>query len=193
MSRFHLRRIRAFAPLVRSMLGFKAVWLSTVLGAANGAVWLGLAALLAFAALQISLSRTRRCEALVLAAGLALGLVFETAMHRAGWIAYAPGWPAPALAPLWILALWGSFSLMSVDGLAWLRGRRLLATAMGAAGAPCAYLGGISLGAGSDASIGFYVGVGLFYALATPLLVELGGALKGGEVAPGGRKIPGAT
>ena len=190
MNRFGLNRI---AALARSVLGFKVVWLSTVLGAANGAYWLGLAALLVFAVVQIRFSRMRRCEVLVLATGLGLGFVLETAMHLAGWIAYAPGWPHPVLAPLWILALWGSFSLMSVDGLAWLRGRRLLAAVLGAVGAPFAYFGGISLGAGSDASIQFYVAVGLFYAAATPLLVELGGALKSGEAAPGGRKSPGAT
>ncbi len=190
MNRFALKRI---AALARSVLGFKVVWLSTVLGAANGADWLGLGALLAFAAMQTFFSRTRRCELLVLAAGLALGFVLETFVHRAGWIAYAPGWPHPALAPLWILALWGSFSLMSIDGLAWLRGRPALAAVLGAAGAPFAYFGGITLGAGSDASTGFYVAVALFYAVATPLLVELGGALKSGEAAPGGRKNPGAA
>ena len=190
MKRFNLRGI---AALARSVLGFKVVWLSTVLGAANGADWLGLAALLAFAAVQLFFSRTRRCELGVLATGLAMGLVLETIVHRAGWIAYAPGWPQPLTAPAWILALWGSFSLMSIDGLAWLRGRRLLAAVLGAVGAPFAYFGGISLGAGSGASIEFYVSVALFYALATPLLVELAGVLKGGEAAPGGRKSPGAT
>ena len=190
MKRFNLRQA---GVLLRSVLGFKVVWMSTVLGAANGADWLGIAALLIFAAAQIRLSRTRRCEIAVLATGLALGFVLETIVHLAGWIAYAPGWPHPALAPLWILALWGSFSLMSVDGLAWLRGKRLLAAVLGAAGAPFAYFGGISLGAGSNASIAFYLAVALFYAVATPALVELGGLLKGGEAAPGGRKNPGTA
>ena len=176
MKRLDLHSIGALA---RSVLGFKAVWLSTVLGAASGANWLGIAALLAFAAAQIFFSHKRRCELLVLAAGLTMGVAFETFVHKAGWILYAPGWPQPAGPPVWILALWGSFSLMSIDGLAWLRGRRLLAALLGATGAPFAYFGGISLGAGSDAAVAFYVAVGLFYAAATPLLVELSGALKG--------------
>ncbi|MCY3816356.1 MAG: hypothetical protein OXG59_08710, partial [Gammaproteobacteria bacterium] len=71
--------------------------------------------------------------------------------------------------------------------------RRILAAVLGATGAPFAYLSGIVLGAGSDAEVAFYVTVGLFYAAATPLLVELGGALEGGGAAPGGRKNPGAT
>ena len=190
MSRFDLRRA---AALLRSVLGFKLVWLSTVLGAANGADWLAFATLLLFAAVQVFFSARRRCELLVLAAGLTMGAVLETAVYKAGWILYAPGWPQPAGAPAWILALWGSFSLMSVDGLAWLRGRRLLAAVLGAVGAPFAYFGGISLGAGSNAAIEFYVAVGLFYAAATPVLVELGGALKSGEAAPGGRKNPGTA
>ena len=176
MTALQLGRI---AGLLRSVVGFKVVWLSTVLGAANGAYWLGLAALLAFAVVQIAFSRARNCELAVLGTGLALGLFLETIVHKAGWILYAPGWPHPVIAPAWILALWGSFSLMSIDGLAWLRGRRLLAAALGALGAPFAYFGGITLGAGSDATLAFYIAVGVFYAAVTPLLVEMGGALKG--------------
>ncbi len=181
------------ATVARGVLGFKAVWLCTVLGAAGGAVWLGPMALLVFAGVQMTFSRNRRRVLLVLAAGLAMGLVMETVVVTAGWVSYVPGWPYPFLAPAWILALWGAFSLMSIDGLAWLRGKRFLALAMGAAGAPVAYYSGIALGAGSGADVRFYLTVGLFYAAATPLLVELGGALKGGTAAPGGRKIPGAT
>ena len=165
------------ATLVRSVVGFKAVWLCTVLGAAAGDVWLGPLALLAFAGVQTFLSKNRRRELLVLASGLAMGLVMETVVVRAEWVNYAPGWPDSILAPAWILALWGAFSLMSIDGLAWLRGRRVLAALLGATGAPFAYLSGIVLGAGSEAGVAFFVTVGLFYAAATPLLVELGGRL----------------
>ena len=184
---------RRIATLVRSVVGFKAVWLCTVLGAAAGDVWLGPLALLAFAGVQTFLSENRRRELLVLASGLAMGLVMETVVVRAEWVSYAPGWPDSVLAPAWILALWGAFSLMSIDGLAWLRGRRMLAAVLGATGAPFAYFSGIALGAGSEAGVAFYLTVGLFYAAATPLLVDLGGALEGGGAAPGGRKNPGAT
>ena len=184
---------RRIAVLARSVAGFKVVWLSTVLGAAAGNVWLGPLALLAFAAMQMFFSPSRGREVRVLATGLAMGLIMETVVVRAGWISYAPGWPDSVLAPAWILALWGSFSLMSIDGLAWLRGRRALAAVLGATGGPFAYYGGIILGAGSGAELAFYVTVGIFYAAATPLLVELGGSSDGGRAAPGGRKIPGAA
>lgn len=184
---------RRIVTVVRGVVGFKAVWLCTVLGAAAGNIWLGPLALLAFAGMQLLFSNNRRKELLVLASGLAMGLVMETIVVRAGWVSYAPGWPHPFIAPAWILSLWGAFSLMSIDGLAWLRGRRALAAVLGAVGAPFAYYTGIILGAGSGAEVAFYATVGLFYAAATPLLVELGGALKGGGAAPGGRKKPGAT
>lgn len=188
-----LSRWRRLVTLARSVAGFKAVWLCTVLGASAGNVWLGPLALLAFAGVQVFFSAYRRRELLVLASGLAMGLVMETVVVRAQWVSYVPGWPDQILAPAWILALWGAFSLMSIDGLAWLRGRRILAAVLGATGAPFAYFSGIVLGAGSEAEVAFYVTVGLFYAAATPLLVELGGSLKGGGAAPGGRKNPGAT
>ena len=184
---------RSMLALARGVLGFKAVWLCAVLGAAAGYVWLGPLALLVFAGVQVLFSASRRRELLVLASGLAMGLVMETVVVRAGWVSYAPGWPGPLLAPAWILSLWGAFSLMSIDGLAWLRGRRLLAAALGAAGAPLAYFSGITLGAGSGAELAFYLTVGLFYGAATPLLVQLGAAVKSGGAAPGGRKSPGAA
>lgn len=184
---------RRIVTVARGVVGFKAVWLCTVLGAAAGNVWLGPLALLGFAGVQVLFSRSRRRELLVLASGLAMGLVMETVVVRAEWVSYAPGWPDSILAPAWILALWGAFSLMSIDGLAWLRGRRMLAAVLGATGAPIAYFSGIVLGAGSEAEVAFYLTVGLFYAAATPLLVELGGALESGGAAPGGRKSPGAT
>lgn len=186
-------RWRRIATVVRGVVGFKAVWLCTVLGAAAGNAWLGPAALAAFAGMQVLFSENRRRELLVLACGLAMGLIMETIVVRADWVSYAPGWPDPFIAPVWILALWGAFSLMSIDGLAWLRGRRVLAAVLGAVGAPLAYYTGITLGAGSGAGVAFYMTVGLFYAAATPLVVELGGALEGGRAAPGGRKKPGAT
>ena len=83
--------------LREAVLGFKVVWLSTVLGAANGAWWLGLAALLGFAGVQMFFSPSPRRELRVLATGLAMGVVLETVVHKAGWIAYAPGWPHPVL------------------------------------------------------------------------------------------------
>lgn len=184
---------RRIATVARGVVGFKAVWLCTVLGAAAGNIWLGPLALLAFAGVQVLFSNNRRRELLVLASGLAMGLVMETVVVRAEWVSYAPGWPDSILAPAWILALWGAFSLMSIDGLAWLRGRRILAAVLGATGAPLAYFSGIVLGAGSEAEVAFYLIVGLFYAAATPLLVELGGALESGRAAPGGRKNPGAA
>ena len=90
---------RRIAIVARGVVGLKAVWLCTVFGAANEAVWLGPAALVIFAAVQLFFSSYRRREALVLACGLAMGVVLETLQQKAGWIAYAPGWPHPVLAP----------------------------------------------------------------------------------------------
>ncbi len=80
---------------------------------------------------------------------------------------------------------------MSIDGLAWLRAKRLLAALFGAIGAPFAYYSGIVLGAASGAAVAFYVLVGLFYAVATPLLVELGGCFEGRRGRPRREEITG--
>jgi hypothetical protein len=56
----------------------------------------------------------------------------EVLRHAAG----LAGWPAPP----WILALWAVFAMTLHRSLDMLRGRRLIAAALGGIGGPAAYL-----------------------------------------------------
>ena len=125
-----------------NFLGYQLVWLIAVSGAARGLVWPAIAGVAAFAAWQLTSSRTRRSDLKLLAVALVLGVLLDGALSRSGLLRYASPDVAlpPGGAPLWILALWGAFALTINHSLAWLRHRWLAATLLGAAGGPLAYL-----------------------------------------------------
>ena len=182
------------ATLARGVAGFKAVWLSTVLGAAAGKVWLGPLALLAF-----------RRNAAVVFKEPQDGTVGAGNRPRPGpghgdrrgvggmgelRARLAPSGACPCLDSCPVGRVFADehrrTGLASRQTACWPPfwappGRRLRTFT------------GIALGAGSEAELAFYVAVGLFYAAATPLLVELAGALESGGAAPGTRTEPGAT
>jgi hypothetical protein len=89
----------------------------------------------------MALSNRRALDLRLLMLAFACGLAIDGTLSELGWIRYAG--PAPALppggAPLWILALWTSFSLTLTRSLAWLSGHPLWAAVFGALGGPIAY------------------------------------------------------
>jgi hypothetical protein len=124
--------------------GFQAAWWASVLGAAQGAAWVGIVACAAFVVLQWCLSPRRSADARGVACALAAGLLLDGLLAQTGWIYYSaavPGLPAPA----WILALWAAFAMTLGHSLAWLRPGS--AALFGALGGPLAYLGAERLGA----------------------------------------------
>ena len=124
-----------------NFVGYQLVWFAVVGTAGGSRPWLGLAAAAAFMALQLALSNRRALDVRLLILAFVLGLSIDGALSAVGWIRYAG--PTPALpsggAPLWILALWTSFSLTLTRSLAWLSGHPLWAAVFGAIGGPIAY------------------------------------------------------
>jgi hypothetical protein len=126
-----------------NLLGYQATWFVAVIAAGRGLWWPGVLAALAFAASQLALARDRTRMLLLFAAALPIGAIVDGALAHAGVLRYAA--PSPALpaggAPLWILGLWLAFAATLQCSLAFLQRRRWLAAALGAIGAPLAYLG----------------------------------------------------
>lgn len=156
-------------------LGYQAVWLIAVLGAARGAPGWGIAAAAAFVALQWWVSAHKAGDAILVAAALALGMVLDGLLGQSGWLRYASAQPA-LVAPAWILAIWAAFALTLNHSLRFLQGRPAWGALLGAVGGPLAYW---SAGRGFDA-VAFggpplqALGVlALAWALALPLLSEL--------------------
>jgi hypothetical protein len=125
-----------------NFIGYQLAWFAVVGTAAGNRVWLGLAAAALFVAVQMALSERRALDVRLLIVAMVLGLIIDGTLSELGWIRYAAPAPAlpPAGAPLWILALWASFSLTLTRSLAWLSGHPLWAAMFGALGGPLAYL-----------------------------------------------------
>ena len=159
---------------------YQAGWLACTLGAANGLPWIGPMAAAAIVAWHLARAREAKPELLLVAVTAASGLVFETALLQSGWISYPDGSSAGDLAPLWMVTLWGLFATTFNVSLRSLRGRLVLATLIGAAGAPAADYAGARLGAlDLLAPAPALVAIAIGWAIATPLLLRAARRLDG--------------
>ena len=158
-----------------NVLGYQAVWLIAVIGAANGTPWPGLLAAPVFVVWQWLASGERAGDVRLVACAVLLGVALDGALAGSGLLRYAAQVPA-ALAPLWILAIWAAFAMTLNHSLAFLKGRIAWAALLGVIGGPLAYLG---------AARGFhavefvapawraFLTLALGWAIALPVLVRL--------------------
>ncbi|MEM7306978.1 MAG: DUF2878 domain-containing protein [Planctomycetota bacterium] len=152
---------------------FQGVWAAAVWSAVDGGVYTGLLAALGMLAVHLAMVRERGPElAYVLAAG-AVGTALDSALHGAGWILYptSEAWTLPT-APPWIAGLWLAFAMLPRFSLRWLRGRTVLAIALGAVGGPLSFLAGERLGAIAPGSGFTWAALAVEYAVLTPLLLR---------------------
>lgn len=160
--------------LVATFVAFQVAWFACVLGAAGGWPWAGTLVALAVVAGSVVLSSKPRVDALLIAAALAIGLAWDSAMVQSGWISYAEPGPLPWLAPAWILALWALFAVVLREPLRWLHTRPLWAVLLGALGGPLSYAAGARMGAiGLIEPVPALVALALGWAAITPLLLAL--------------------
>lgn len=151
---------------------FQAGWFACVLGAARGMPWVGPIAVAAVLAWHASHATHPRRE-LVLAAITALvGIVFETAMARLGYLTPTSGVLVPGTAAYWLVALWVLFATTFNVSLRSLRSRLWLGAAFGAVGGPLAYVAGARLGALAISPMDRAVtALAVGWAVATPALL----------------------
>lgn len=124
-----------------NFIGYEMVWFCAVIAAAHDMAWPGVLAFAGFAAWQLTLSPRRSTEYKLLGLALSCGLVLDGLLAATGWVRYAAAIPAlpPGGAPLWILALWGSFALTLTQSLRYLQKRLWVAGLFGAMGGPLAF------------------------------------------------------
>jgi hypothetical protein len=159
---------------------FEAAWFACIAGAAHGWPAWGTAAVGAAVAWHVAIS-ARPARELALAAILCgVGLVAETLMLAAGHVAYPDGQPVAWLPPYWLVALWGEFAIALNVTLRWLRGRPLLAAALGAVGGPLSFVGGVRLGAARfvDAPAALAT-IACFWAIILPLVMAVAPRMDG--------------
>jgi hypothetical protein len=162
-----------------NFLAFQTGWFTTVLGAANGAPWLGPLVVLGVAALHLRMARHPSAELRLIACAILLGLVADSLLLATGWIAYPNGGWLPGFAPYWIVTLWALFATTLNVSMRWLSGRYVLAAIFGAVGGPLSYLAGARLGAMNfNETTLALVALGVGWGLAMPLLMWLAGRLE---------------
>lgn len=157
-----------------SFVFFQLGWFACVLGGAHGLPFLGSAVALLIVALHVSLAHEKRTEiALVVVASL-LGALSDSLWVALGLVRYTSGTLIEGTAPVWIVAMWALFATTLTTTFAWLRGRVVVATLLGAAAGPLAYRGGASLGAAEliEPTWRALASFALTWGLAMPLLVE---------------------
>lgn len=133
--------------LAINVIGFQAVWLGAVGGAAAGRLWVGPVAAAVLVAVHLALSARPSRELAAVALVAAAGTLWDVLPAAWGLIEYAGGVPALAGVPYWIAALWLAFATTLNVSLRWLRSRPVLAIGMGAIAGPLCYQAAEALGA----------------------------------------------
>lgn len=120
-------------------LGYQSVWFATLFGAANGYFWLGFFCSLVFGCLMLVLGGKAKQDIRIVTIALAVGIATDTFFAASGLILYTMPWAIAGFAPLWIIALWLSFSFTLNHSMAFLRNNYLFAMLFGLFGGPLAY------------------------------------------------------
>jgi hypothetical protein len=166
-------------------VAFQLGWFACVLGGANQLPWLGTLVATLIVAWHLRLARRPEREFTLLVAVGALGGVWDSLLVSAGWLAYPSGTLMANTAPHWIVAMWVLFASTLNVSLRWLRGRWLVAAALGALLGPLAYYAGSKLGGVVIAEPIFgFAALALGWATFLPLLIKLSTRFDGMRVVP---------
>jgi hypothetical protein len=124
---------------IANAIGYQAVWFLTLMSASRGYFWFGFCASVIFSGLMLLWGGKAKQDCRIVAIGLILGISIDSSFSASGWIQYALPWSISSLAPLWIIALWLSFSFTLNHSMDFLRQNYRLAAAFGFFGGPLAY------------------------------------------------------
>ena len=162
------------------MLWMQALWFGAVIGATHSQLWLAPLLLTGFAFWEFQPVRRVYGDFQLMLVAVLIGLILDTSWVKLGWLEFAAGETFPHRAPLWILLLWAGLALTLNHSLAWLQSRLVLAALLGGVSSPLSYLGASRLGAVNivTESSGWFLGLGLSWAVALPLLLWLASHFK---------------
>lgn len=159
--------------LIWNVVSVHVGWFGCVLGAAWGRPWLGPAIIAVLVIIHLALTDARQRELITLLGAAVLGYTLDSALVLAGAFDFPPAAAVGVPTTVWMIALWVNFAIVINGALYWLAGRPVLAAALGFAGGPMAYYGGVRLGAltlpnGSGYMLAL---VALEWLVATPLVI----------------------
>lgn len=154
---------------------FHIGWFASVLGAANGLPWIGVAVVSGLLLAHLAIMRFRRGEALLLGGALLIGWSFDSAIVLMGGLAFPASAQLGGPTTLWMAFMWPNFATTLHTSLRWLQGRWALATIFGLIGGPASYFTGMKLGAVAlpEPLWMSLLMIAIEWAIASPLLVWL--------------------
>lgn len=161
-----------------NFLFFQAGWFACVLGAANSMFWLGPFVVLVVSFYYFLVRSNFIREFFFILIVSFIGLFWENLIIAFDIVQYPSGKQIIGLAPLWIVAMWISFSTTIDISLSWLNGRKVLSTLFGFIGGPLAFYGGEKLGAVDfpDRDLSFLV-LAIGWGVIFPLLFYISNSL----------------
>jgi hypothetical protein len=163
-------------PKIANAVGYQIVWFACVYGASLNNPWLGFGASLIFCALTLRLAGNTKNDFRILCIALCVGMCVDTFFAASGLIAYKASWPLVNVAPLWIIALWLSFSLTLNHSMAFLRRNLWVACVFGLLGGPLAYFGAdrlFNVLTYNTDTLWVLLSLGLAWAIAIPAIFAL--------------------
>jgi hypothetical protein len=135
-----------WAPSVYFLFG-QLGWFACVLGAAQGAPWIGVLVVIVLVAVHLGLVERPLEECKLLLSVLVMGGLWDSLLVNVGLLEYTSGMLVSWLAPYWIPALWLMFAAQVNVTYEWLKSRVWLAALLGAVAGPLSFRAGVSLGA----------------------------------------------
>ena len=114
-----------------NFLGLKIGWIACVVGAANGMGWVGPLVVCGVIGIHLSLIHDIWGEIRIIVLVALFGSTIDTVLAGLGAFSYSNGWSIKWLSPIWMVALWANFAMSLNVTMRWLKGRYLLAAAIG--------------------------------------------------------------
>ncbi|OYU73582.1 MAG: hypothetical protein CFE45_36940 [Burkholderiales bacterium PBB5] len=178
-------RLAGKGLLILNFVLFQVAWLVCIRAAALGWPLTGALCVAAVAAWHLRMAARPSPEALLIGLSMALGALVDSALLAGGLIRYTSGQWLPGLPPLWMVSLWGLLATTLNVSMGWLRGRPVLAAALGAVAGPLSYAAGVRLGAAQfNNDTAALVALALAWAVCMPLLMRLAQRLDGVQPHP---------
>lgn len=163
--------------LISNMAGFQLGWFACVLGAAADNPWIGPLVVGFLCVLYVAVLPSRRSLVQLALFAALLGVLTDSVLILSDIFTFTgaslPSW----LSPLWLTAMWVNLALTLRISLAWLLGRYLLSSALGAVSGPLAYYAGARFGAiefQTSLPIAVLI-LALVWSVALPLLIYRAG------------------
>ncbi len=171
--------------ILLNIILFKAAWLSTIFGSANGMPLLGPLVVGVAVAVHLRMASEPAREILLILLAAIIGLIWDSVMVTAGWVSYPNGVLVSGLAPYWIVAMWILFATTLNISFRWLRDKPIVAVLLGAVFGPLSYYAGASAGAVVLLQpLSALVALSIAWAILMPALLALGRQFDGFIDAP---------